>query len=76
MARPKTLKNCKIVSIRMEDDMLRLVEDLAHLEKTVTGRHTTGHQLIRMACDYVFKDNDRMREMFRRNRAQSAKRYH
>lgn len=64
--RPIVVENSTIISIRFDGEELRRLHDIANLERIVTGRNTTAHSLIRDAVWYVFSDNDRMRDCFRR----------
>lgn len=72
--RPKSIPNSAVISIRFDEELYRLVQDVASLECVVTGRKVTAHELIRNAVQYVYGDNERMREVFRRIRSSSSNR--
>ena len=62
------MKNSKVVSIRFDEDQYNRVMDIAHLESFQSGKRIYAHDLIRDAVRYVYEDNERMRESFRRTR--------
>lgn len=68
MGRPQEVPLPIIVSIRISRDDYNLVKDIAALESTVLDRPITTHELIRGAIQFVYRDNERMRECFRRSR--------
>lgn len=69
MARPKELTETVIVSLRLEVAMDQKLADLAALETINSGRHVSKLELIRDALSYVYSDNERLRECFRRSRS-------
>ena len=68
MARPKLYKHEQIVNLRLDGELYSLVKDLAAFESIHTGQVITIQNLIRYAIQYVYSDNERMRECFRRTR--------
>ena len=68
-----TFENTFIVSIRMEHDLYAMVKDIAALETQFSGRRISAHELIRAAVRFMYEDNDRMRECFRRSRKHQHK---
>jgi hypothetical protein len=57
-----------IVSVRMTKNMYVLLKDIAGLESIQTGNIISVQELIRNALSYVYSDNERLRECFRRSR--------
>lgn len=68
MARPKSLKPTLVVSTRIEEDMYEKLKAIAALETHNTGRVVSTQDLHRRALDFVYGDNEHMRECFRRAR--------
>lgn len=68
MAR-QLLHESQVISVRIEKRMYEMLRDLASLESLNTGRNVTVMELIRTALTYVYEDNERLREAFRRSRA-------
>ncbi len=75
MARHSSFKNSLVVSTRFEADEYQKVKDIAALETINTGRIVTAQELIRDAVSFVYGDNERLRECFRRSRANIKSRY-
>ena len=75
MARPSTFNKCTIISVRIEEEDYRKVQDIAALESISTGRKITAQELIRDAVKHVYGDNERLRECFRRSREHIHKRW-
>jgi hypothetical protein len=73
--RPKIFKNDVVVSTRIEENEYAKVKELAALESLHTGRVVTAQELIRQAITFVYGDNERLRESFRRARAISHARF-
>jgi hypothetical protein len=69
MSRKKKFENSHVVSVRFEDDMYNKMREIAALETFTTGTQVHMLDLVRGACDFVYNDNERMRESFRRSRA-------
>lgn len=72
--RPKVLKEATVVSARVELDMYEILQEISRLESNNTGKIVSIQELIRNALDYVYRDNERLRECFRRSRAHIVKR--
>ena len=68
MARPKTLDPSLVISTRLEKSTYSMLNDIAALETMNTGRQVTVQELIRNAIRFVYSDNERLRECFRRSR--------
>ncbi len=68
MGRKKQLAKSLVISVRFEAQEYQHVMDIANLETIATGKKTSAQQLIRDAISYVYGDNERMRECFRRSR--------
>lgn len=75
MARPKTLDNNVVVSARIETQMYSRLHDISALETMNTGRTVSVQELIRNAISFVYDDNERLRESFRRSRSHITKRF-
>lgn len=67
MGRPPMLYT-EVVSVRIDKKLHAMLKDIAALESSYTGRLVTAQQLIRNALQYVYSDNERLRECFRRSR--------
>jgi len=72
--RPKTFKNSVIISTRIAFEELQELKELASVEAHHTGRVVTVQDLIRNAVRFVYQDNARLRECFRRSREIANKR--
>lgn len=68
MARPHLFKNSKVISTRLEADFYETMQEIAALESINTGKKVTCQELIRDALTYVYSDNEKLRECFRRSR--------
>lgn len=68
MARPPSFRKSLVVSIRFEEDEYEKLRDIAALETLNTGRLISANSLIRDAVSFVYSDNERLRECFRRSR--------
>jgi hypothetical protein len=66
MGRKKMLPNTVVISIRLNEDDWNRVREIAALETLNTGRVVSSHELIRQAIKFVYDDNERLRESFRR----------
>lgn len=75
MARPCSLNENMVVSVRIETEMYQLLHDIAALESINSGRKVSFQELIRNALNFVYTDNERLRECFRRSRAHITKRF-
>lgn len=76
MARKKKLgrprnHNLKVYTAWIEEDMIAILKDYAELETLTRGRSVSPRELIRDALRFVYFDNERLRECFRRSRAAS-----
>lgn len=72
---PKFGENMLVVSTRFESEEYHKVQEIAALESLTTGRRITAQELIRDAVKFVYGDNERLRECFRRSRKSAARRY-
>ncbi len=72
MARGSFSKNY-IVNMVMAEESYLNVKDIAALETQFSGRKVSAHELIRAAVRFVYEDNERMRECFRRSRSHQHK---
>lgn len=69
MSRKKKFENSHVVSLRMEHEMYEKLRELAALESFSTGKQVHMLDLIRDCIAFVYEDNERMRESFRRSRS-------
>lgn len=74
MARPCVLDDNLVISTRIEKDIYGLLHDLAARESAHSGRKVTVQELIRNAIKFVYEDEERLRESFRRTRSHITKR--
>lgn len=74
MARMKEMKESVVISTRLEQEMHDRLHEIAALESLSTGRRVSVQELIRGALKFVYEDNERLRECFRRSRAHISKR--
>lgn len=75
MVRPNLLDDNAVISTRIEKKVYNMLQDIAALQTMTTGRKVTVQELIRNALNFVYTDNENMRECFRRARNSSVKRY-
>lgn len=75
MARPVLLEDSFVVSARIEKRMYDMLHDIAALESINSGRKVSVQELIRNALNYVYTDNERLRESFRRSRSHISKKF-
>lgn len=75
MARPIKVPDSVTVSVRIESGMYDMLKEISALETLATGTVISTNQLIRDCLNYMYSDNERMRECFRRSREQQKKRY-
>lgn len=64
-----------VVSLRIETPMYQMLKDIAALESINTGRNVTFQELVRNALSYVYSDNERLRESFKRSRSHINSRF-
>lgn len=55
--------------------MLQLLNDIAALQSINTGRRVSAAELIRNALNYVYTDNEILREAFKKSRSHVTKRF-
>jgi hypothetical protein len=75
MARRMGLDDAEVLSLRIERSMHLLLKDLAAVETAHTGRLVFVPELIRAALNFVFNDNERLRECFRRAREVNKRKF-
>lgn len=75
IGRPKKFKKNVVVSIRFEESQYHNVQEIAALESTNSGKVVTAHELIRDAVKFVYGDNERLRECFRRSREHITRKF-
>ena len=72
MARKVELPNSVIVNLRLDEDLNNILKDIAAIESNHTGKFITVSELIRNALRFVYFDNERLRECFRRARVRAT----
>lgn len=72
MGRHHLFKNALVVSTRFNEDDYKLVQEIADLESARLGKYVSAQELIRNAVQYVYGDNERLRECFRRARRNAS----
>lgn len=75
MGRRPVLEENFVVSARIEKSMYHMLQDIAALETINSGRKITVQELLRNALNYVYSDNERLRECFRRARTHVNRRF-
>lgn len=75
MARPIKVPDSVTVSVRLEHSMYDMLKEIAALETLATGRVISTNQLIRDCLEYMYNDNERLRDCFKRSREHQNKRY-
>jgi hypothetical protein len=75
MARRICLEENLVISTRIEKEMYDRLTEIAMLESLNTGTHVTVQQMIRDALKFVYTDNERLRECFRRSRYGTNRRF-
>lgn len=75
MGRPTEIMCPVIISLRLERDLHEAVHEIATIESMRTGKSVSASELIREATRFVYMDNERLRECFRRSRNNSSKRW-
>ena len=68
MARPCLFENSIVISTRLDREMYQKLNDISALETINTGKKVHVQELIRNALKFVYEDNERLRECFRRSR--------
>lgn len=74
MSRPSSFKNSRVVSLRLEDEEYKNMQQIAALQSSYTGKTVTTNDLIRNACKFVYEDGELLRESYRRSREHVTKR--
>ncbi len=75
MARPVTIKDSEIVRLRISGAHYLMLKDLAGLETAYRQKLCSIQDLIRMAVEFTFDSNERLRECFTRSRRLTSMRY-
>ena len=68
LGRKPLFKDHIVHSVKIEKGMMSRLKDLAAAETIIRGKLITVHGLIRDAIDFVYEDNERLREVFRKAR--------
>lgn len=74
MGRKVLVKYSVVVSFRIDQHMWELLDEISEAETHHLGRQVSRQELIRDALEYVYLDNERLRECFRRSRSASTNR--
>lgn len=75
MVRPIKVPDSINFTVRISSEMYESIKEIAALETLSTGKVITTNQLIRDALQFVYGDNERLRESFRRSRVCTASKY-
>lgn len=75
MARPFKFKHSLVISVRIEADDYQKLQEIAALETINSGKKICTQDLIRDAIKFVYEDNERLRECFRRSKARIYKKF-
>ena len=70
--RPCKIANPININIRMSQEEYEKVKEIAALESIAQRQVISTHELIRRAIEFVYGDNERMREAFRRAKRAST----
>lgn len=73
--RKKDPQDMEVVSFRIPRRLMEVIRDIAQLETITIGKPIYSQKLMREALDYVFTDNERLRDCFRRSRISSARKF-
>jgi hypothetical protein len=74
MSRPKKILLPEVISIRFSKEEYDKIKAIAALESINRGRTIFAAELIRDAVHFVYSDNERLRECFKRSRSVINKR--
>ena len=66
MAKKKVSKDSYVFSTRLEYDQYHMLKTIAAIESSQTDETVSIQDLIRNAIKFVYEDNERLRECFRR----------
>jgi hypothetical protein len=75
MGRYKKFKASVSIPFRIEKEMYQTLKDIATAETIRRGSQVHVQELIRDAINFVYVDNERLRECFRRSRYAGNKKY-
>ena len=73
--RKKDSEEMDVISFRLESALKHVIDDIAKLETMATGKPVYSQKLMREALHYVFSDNERMRDCFRRTRVSNTRKF-
>lgn len=68
MAKKRVSKATYVFSTRLDYEQYEMLKTIAAIESSTTGQTVTVPDLIRHAVKFVYEDNERLRECFRRTR--------
>lgn len=74
--RHKLFKDSVVVSVRFEESEYDRVREIAALESLHSGKIVTANELIRDAVAFVYGENEKLRECFKRSRSHITRRMH
>lgn len=70
MARVK-MRDSTVINMRIEQEFYNRLKDIAAAESLIRDTHLPVSELIRNAVEFVYTDNERLRECFKRSRAKN-----
>lgn len=74
MVKKKPSKESYVFSTRLDYEQYHMLKTLAAIESSSTGETVSVQDLIRNAIKFVYEDNERLRECFRRVHGMQIKR--
>ena len=74
MAKKKVSKDTYVLSTRLDYEQPHMLKTIAAIESSATQEPVSVQDLIRHAIKFVYEDNERLRECFRRVRGVQTKR--
>ena len=74
MGRTKILSDTMVISTRIEKEIYCILCDIAAMETITTGKIVSVQELIRKAVKFTYRDNEMLRECFRKSRSHISKR--
>ena len=66
-------KEFLVMRIRLYKDQYEHVRGVAQMETLLKGKYVSANTLIRNAVTFVYTDNERLRDMFRREKKKESR---
>ena len=74
MVKKKPSKDSYVFSTRLDYEQYHMLKTIAAIESSCLQENVSVQDLIRQAIKFVYEDNERLRECFRRIRSMNIKR--